>query len=313
MFFYEDYICPVCKQPLKDGEDIVACPQCGAPHHRACWQQTGHCYFEADHGTERQWSRETAERVRPEPPANRCSRCGSNNDPEARFCEHCGRPMTEEDERPTHEEPRQDFRRAYQQQYGPFGAHMPDPTAGIPEQTDIGGATAGDLAAFVGQNPQYYVPRFKRIAEGRRVSWNWAAFLFPQYWLFFRKQYLWGALYTLYQILYQVFAYAVFEPFLGSSGEFDLRALMEGLAGTPLFYVLYIAALVSAGLGVVFGLFGNALYYHSAVKKIRAYREDHPLYYAQELRELGGVSLVLPLIAYFAPNVILQIISHFLF
>ena len=85
MFFYEGYICPVCKEPLRDGEDIVSCPQCGAPHHRACWQQTGHCFFDADHGTEHQWSREAAERVQesaPVPPENRCAQCGADNAPD---------------------------------------------------------------------------------------------------------------------------------------------------------------------------------------------------------------------------------------
>lgn len=318
MFFYEGHLCPVCKQPLKDGEDIVACPQCGAPHHRTCWQQTGHCFFEADHGTDRQWTLQNAERVQEpaaKPPINRCAQCGSDNDPTARFCEHCGRSLTAEhtSERPPHAEPQQDFRRAYQQQYGPFGANMPDPTGNIPADEDIGGATAGDLAAYVGQNPHYYVPRFKRIANGRRVSWNWPAFLFPQYWLFFRKQYVWGALYVVFQLLYQVFASAVFEPYLANNSQLDLMAIIESIAGTPQFYILYIAAMVSLGFNVLFGLFGNSLYMHSAIKKIRAYREDHPLYYAQELRELGGVSLILPLAVYLATNIILQIISHFLF
>lgn len=317
MFFYDGYCCPVCKQPLEEGEDIVTCPQCGAPHHRTCWQQTGHCFFAADHGTDAQWSREAAERAQAEAakPVNRCARCGSNNAPDARFCEHCGRPLTDEYEpqRPQQDEPQQDFRRAYQQQYGPFGARMPDPTGGIPANEEIEGIAAADFAAYAGQNPQYYVPRFKRIAEGRRVSWNWPAFLVPQYWLFFRKQYGWGALYVAFQLFYQVFASAIFQPYLSTEGALDLKALIEGLAGTPQFYVLYAVAMISLGLNVLFGLFGNSLYMYSAVKKIKAYREDHPLYYPQELREIGGISLVLPLVSYLATNVILQIINHFLF
>ena len=109
----------------------------------------------------------------------------------------------------------------------------------------------------MGQNPHYYVPRFKRIAEGRRVSWNWSAFLLPQYWLFFRKQYLWGALYTLYQVLYQVFAYAVLEPYMKSGAELDVQAIIEGISGTPQFYVLYAVAMISVGFSVLFGLFGR--------------------------------------------------------
>ena len=28
--------CPVCQQPFTETDDIVVCPECGAPYHRAC-------------------------------------------------------------------------------------------------------------------------------------------------------------------------------------------------------------------------------------------------------------------------------------
>ena len=31
MFFYEGYICPVCGKKFQESDDIVACPECGAP------------------------------------------------------------------------------------------------------------------------------------------------------------------------------------------------------------------------------------------------------------------------------------------
>ena len=60
MFFYEGYTCPVCGEKFKESDDIVACPECGAPHHRDCWKKEGHCHFVADHGTDRQWVRPQA-------------------------------------------------------------------------------------------------------------------------------------------------------------------------------------------------------------------------------------------------------------
>ena len=55
MFFYEGYTCPVCKREFKETDDIVACPKCGAPHHRECWKLEGHCHYAEDHDTPRQW------------------------------------------------------------------------------------------------------------------------------------------------------------------------------------------------------------------------------------------------------------------
>ncbi len=61
MFFYEGYSCPVCKKPFTESDDIVTCPDCGAPHHRGCWQQENRCFYAELHGTDRQWSREKHE------------------------------------------------------------------------------------------------------------------------------------------------------------------------------------------------------------------------------------------------------------
>lgn len=50
MFHYLNEVCPVCQKKFAEGDDIVVCPECGAPHHRACYNQLGHCAHEAEHG-----------------------------------------------------------------------------------------------------------------------------------------------------------------------------------------------------------------------------------------------------------------------
>ena len=40
---YKGVSCPVCGQEFKEGDDIVVCPECGAPHHRSCYKQLGNC------------------------------------------------------------------------------------------------------------------------------------------------------------------------------------------------------------------------------------------------------------------------------
>ena len=53
---YKGVSCPVCKQEFKEGDDIVVCPVCGAPHHRACYHQLGHCALEQElHEQGRSW------------------------------------------------------------------------------------------------------------------------------------------------------------------------------------------------------------------------------------------------------------------
>ena len=99
MFFYEGYTCPVCGKAFEETDDIVACPECGAPHHRECWQREGRCHYAADHGTGRQWSRKEA-KTEPAGAAQQtntasytekvCPYCGNHNPEFAEFCSRCG-------------------------------------------------------------------------------------------------------------------------------------------------------------------------------------------------------------------------------
>ena len=117
MFFYKNCRCPVCSGVFSDDDDIVACPVCGTPHHRDCWQKEGHCHYTDKHAEGFVWKRE--ETVTPPPPIEdewdeeddedfdedvvrdtppqdedrpprRCRRCGFANPPYADFCSRCG-------------------------------------------------------------------------------------------------------------------------------------------------------------------------------------------------------------------------------
>ena len=48
---YTGVHCPVCDKKFTDEDDIVVCPVCGTPHHRACYQQEGRCAFEEQNHT----------------------------------------------------------------------------------------------------------------------------------------------------------------------------------------------------------------------------------------------------------------------
>ena len=49
MALYENNSCPVCGKQFQPGDDIVTCPECGTPHHRACYRELGHCAHQALH------------------------------------------------------------------------------------------------------------------------------------------------------------------------------------------------------------------------------------------------------------------------
>ena len=53
----EGVTCVRCHAYLFDDDDIVYCPVCGAPHHRDCYNELGHCALEEFHGTDKQYDK----------------------------------------------------------------------------------------------------------------------------------------------------------------------------------------------------------------------------------------------------------------
>lgn len=47
--------CGLCDKVFGDNDDVVFCPDCGAPAHRSCWQQEGECIYADRHGNGFSW------------------------------------------------------------------------------------------------------------------------------------------------------------------------------------------------------------------------------------------------------------------
>ncbi len=336
MFFYEGYSCPVCGKAFEQSDDIVACPSCGAPHHRECWKQEGHCHFESKHGTDEQWSRERY--VSSQQPVNDtanhyannngsaphrqfCPQCGQENAQFAEFCSRCGHELEAQDwtsspQQDTRSQESGPYNGGYRE-YRPFQA-PPTVHSTVPDGTDLDGIPAGQMSQFVAQNTQYYMPRFLKMAQsGSSVSWNWAAFLWTPYWLWYRKQYLAGTITLLFQVLTAV-TYAFFTyNYLGLGTGFtpmDLSNAWFELLNNSATYpsalrwmtVWLLLSLLESLIHIGFGLLGNYFYYQLARRRIRRWNQNNSLV---PLSSIGGISLLLAAAAYFASYFISMLIN----
>ncbi len=313
MFFYEGYCCPVCQQPFKDTDDIVTCPDCGAPHHRECWKEHKGCFFADTHNTPEQWSREKAtvsssEEKMTQNTSRTCSHCGAQNAAFAEFCAHCGRELEVQEWTSA---PKQPQMHTEYREYRPFTA--PQRETYVNDNEEIDGVKARDLRVFVGQNAHYYLPRFKKMCNRETsVSWNWAAFLLTPFWLWYRKQYLYGTLVMLFEVL-QTFCTAFFlYGYLGASAitdYADLATLMQQYMGDPVFFrwelVVLLCSVIQILIRIFFGIVGNYLYFGVAKKRIKKWQKEGASDFA--LSRLGGGTLVLGAIAY----AVLYVISTF--
>ncbi len=317
MFFYEGYSCPVCEQPFKDTDDIVTCPDCGAPHHRACWKKQKQCFYASAHNTPEQWSREKAAAAAAKEGAAEntsvdtthvCAHCGTKNSAFAEFCSHCGHALEAEEWQSAQQ---QHFSGNDYREYRPFTA--PDRQTYMDDNEEIDGVKARDLRVFVGQNAHYYLLRFKKLyRQETAVSWNWAAFLLTPYWLWYRKQYLYGTIVLLFEVL-QTFCTTFFlYGYLGASTitEYtELAALMQQFVSDPLFVrwemIILLCSVIQLLIRIFFGLLGNHLYFGIAKKRIAKWKAENGSDFA--LSRLGGGAMVLGAIAY----AVLYIISTF--
>ena len=216
--------CQICHAYLfEDNDDIVVCPECGAPHHRDCWQTVGKCGLEHLHGTAEQYNpvvqnsndEEDAKEVKT------CAKCGeTTNNSNSRFCPHCGHPFGNGSD-----------------VFAQFG--MPiiiDPLGGIHPETEIDGIKAKTMAKFVGMSTNRFIPRFVRMSKDSKTSWNWAAFFFPAAWSFSKKMDVSGIMYLILAVASKL----CYIPF---------NAQVELLGNTTNMTYQAIADLVAANIG----------------------------------------------------------------
>lgn len=81
---YIGKICPFCKTEIKEGDAVKVCPECGIPHHEACWEENKGC---TTFGCSQQHYEEQHTN-----PTDVCVKCGAPLGDGQDFCPKCGTP-----------------------------------------------------------------------------------------------------------------------------------------------------------------------------------------------------------------------------
>lgn len=291
--------CPVCKAYLFEDDDVVFCPECGAPHHRECYQKIGHCALSELHGTEQEYSRTKKEETgQPEQEENKqpeqmvtCYFCYEEYPMGYKNCPHCG----------------------HLNAAGMGGAGF-DPLGGVPADFELsGGVTAKEAAKFVMSSSNRYMPKFAKFKAGGKISWNWAAFLLPEGWALHRKMYKSGIL----GILLIVAAGILMIPFSEEyntiisafSGQGQLTADAYSGMLSQLFTISSSAKILSAvALGLelatrfFFALFGDYLYYKHTVSTLHEIKENEAEDKNEQIMKRGGSNLLLLVVGILATS-----------
>lgn len=322
---YTGETCSVCHAVFTDDDDIVVCPECGTPHHRKCYLENKDCANAARHAEDFVWTPAVARTAQADPavadtpaetpPAESlpksaqpdghhivfCPQCGAQNAAEEPVCTECGA-------------------RLYNMQNQPFSPpiQLPDMSARpfyangtvIAPTDTLDGNTVGDTAEYVRFHADRYIPKFYALEKsGKKLSWNWAAFLFSPFWFFYRKLYAVGGI--LLALMLVVTGATMTPRYMQANIEFqeaflqaaeDGKTFLEAVdAATPAYRAVrqlpeaQIQYYSSVLIHLFSALAANYLYKKKTGKDIAALRAQHPK--PQEYRfflfRRGGTSILM--------------------
>lgn len=299
----------ICSEKFTSEDDIVVCPDCGTPYHRACYEKEGKCANVILHKNGGSWkpSYDTGSDGS-ENQAVTCRFCGNTNPPLTLFCRRCGMPvsnirnendMADQTVRGVNINENADaYNRNYNGgvQMNPFLINFSDPLCGFDPEEQLDGVKMSELGDFVGTNTHYYLPIFKRFKETKRsISWNFCSALFPELYFSYRKMPLAALAAAIIRNITQLPQYIVLLSQITGFGRLSEMAAsvnIKSAAFQGLFMLCY--AMMYAFMFTA-GIFGNKLYYNSAVKKIKKIKNSaDPRVPAEGLRAMmigkGGTS-----------------------
>ncbi|MBO4468263.1 MAG: DUF2628 domain-containing protein [Clostridia bacterium] len=306
-FDVEGKQCQYCHAKLFKEDDVVICPDCGAPYHRECYNSLGHCALEQFHGTDESYENKQKAESEKDPapgftPDNsgvdtnvgvKCQMCGEEYSRDASSCPKCGTPNVSK-----------------------FGGNAVffDFLGGVAPDCDLGdGVTADEAKKFVMANTNKYIPKFAKMKSGKKTFFNFLAFLFPVPWLLSRKMYTFGALMGAIEVA----VYTIMYPYLSGLNTFSgststmtvaMRDYLAGLSKTNIIIFFSLIAFLII-IQVLMGLFGDLIYRNyviSSIKELKASDGD----FDEGLRKKGGVSLIMLMVGFlvvrYLPGVIVS-------
>lgn len=253
MYQFEGCECPICHEPLQKNEDIVVCPDCGAPYHRSCYAEAGSCVYADQHKNGFEW-----EAPQQAVPQIDCPSCKAANPIGASFCNHCGQPL-----QPTVS--------AADPMADKNGDGIPDFIADRLELSDeIDGISTREWSIYIGPSAPYYLLQFARQNKrGNKLGFVLSAAFFAPYYFFYRR--MWGLgvfAWGLNLLLNLPQGLLLFQE-LGYISSAGLNLVLLSKIG-------WLASVLWVVVNTLWGFFAIWLYRSHAAKTMRRWKAQAP-------------------------------------
>ena len=287
------YGCPCegCGKPLTLRDDIVVCPDCGAPYHRDCYEKLGRCIHSAAHAAGYEWKFPYQESE-----LCTCPACGERTLRSEEHCRCCGAvlpPEGAEEPADRSEAPGEgsfDYSSFYRQ-FQETGTPSADPMkqayeAAFGKEEAMDGIPCADWASYIGPASPAYMNTYCRMQLAHsKVSMSFSALLFGPFYFFYRKAWRPAFGFLAAEML---LAAPTFIEMLQLSGS----SFAPALSASALTVLARVCSLLSFLLMLVRGMYGKWLYRRSAASRIRRIQSEFPDARQRQavLRAQGGVS-----------------------
>ena len=291
--------CPYCQKPFEKGDDVVVCPECGAPAHRACWTKEGHCLYEEKHASGYTWEIPySAEREEAEKKAAA----------EKAFRE-AQQKATAGDTRPDGLPFDNEYGNYASYTTGDHGEMRPTMRVIGPEEM-LGDYRVREYGNAIQKNKNRYIPKFFIMDRTKRpFVANFAAFVFPTLWSAYRRMYGVALILVLLQFLlpvvfldstveyYREVTVIAQEYSMSAAGQSqaEMQEIFESYAEKmpepPV--ALQINHYIILALHILMGMFGNTLYKRHVERLLEKSKElDDPDKRAEFVKRRGGTSVI---------------------
>lgn len=302
---FDNKLCPVCRIPLNENSDVVVCPICGTPHHRACYLKYNRCGVESYHDSGFVWKgflpdeQPTEEETEQQIQQENADINAENDDPH--HAEYPGgTPGAYNSSEPSGAQP----------------VDLDDILNQLKRQTmdetrGADGVSNRELSCFVGRSVMHYSQAFSvfraPVIPGQKkriIFFNLCSGLFAPIHQFYRRMDMVGLLLLLLEVIYYV------PTLLSVTG-----VVSAGLINTIQLFTSGLNFIAMVGMC----MFGDYLYYRFSVKRIKKIRMNYDdgkaEGYYQALTEKGSPSWLRAIIAiltvYLAEALILLYIAKF--
>lgn len=302
---YKNEICNGCNQPIKEDDDIVVCPVCGTPQHRSCWIANGECVNSSLHADGFVWQKSQSAETQEQPKAEEA---------EPNTVPVMGKMPA--------------FDQLAQEAQNLEAIFLKDQLAHKDEEFD--GINVTDAGYYLQSGAHRYIRRFRK---GRKLGWNWGAFIFAPAWFFYRRLYKFGAIFLALVVSLNLFSYSflekidiqmqevytVMEKYIAE--EDDTAAASEKLMENQEFMTAYTAMAKNMGIyllitavipNAVAALIADSLVKKKMKEDIEAAKEasDKTQMQRSLIISKGGVAPLVFAIVYFANQYLVSILIN---